>query len=104
MPNAQTLARAKMNTVLEMVRLKRLRWLGHVARQADSSLPKRLMHSRLPSKASKGRPTRCRTDYIREDSKKMVAQLGTPSSRQRFMDRQNLRTPSTLSTMRCVID
>ena len=39
-PNAQILARAKMNTVLEMVRFKRLRWLGHVARQADSRLQK----------------------------------------------------------------
>ena len=49
MPHARILARAKMNIVLEMVIFKRLRWLGHVARQADSGLPKRLMHSRLPS-------------------------------------------------------
>ena len=67
MPNAQILARAKIITVLEMVKIKRLRWLGHVARQADARLPKRLMHRRFPSKASRGRPPKCWTDYVRED-------------------------------------
>ena len=56
-----------MNTVHEMVRFRRLRWLGHVARQEDTRLPQRLMHSRLPSKASRGRPPKCWTDYVRED-------------------------------------
>ena len=65
--NAQILARAQMNTVHEMVRFRRLRWLGHVARQEDTRLPQRLMHSRLPSKASRGRPPKCWTDYVRED-------------------------------------
>ena len=95
MSTAQILAGAKVNTVLEMVRFKRpfkrLRWLGHVARQAHSRLPNRLMHSRLPSKGSRGRPPKCWTDYIREDfeDSEVVAQLGTPSSGQRFMERQN---------------
>ena len=97
-PNAQILARAKMNTVLEMVRFKRLRWLGHLARQADSSLPKRLMHSRLPSKASRGRPPKCWTHYVRED-------LGA-SSGQRFMERKISGTPWThpAHCWKCVID
>ena len=45
----------------------RLRWLGHLARQEDTRLPKRILHSPLPSNARRGRPPKCWTDYVRED-------------------------------------
>ena len=38
-----------------------------MARLGDTRMPKRLMHSRIPSRASKGRPPKCWTDYVRED-------------------------------------
>ena len=63
--NAQILA--NLETVHDMIRYGRLRWLGHLARQEDTRLPKRILHSRLPSKASRGRPPKCWTDYVRED-------------------------------------
>ena len=66
-PNVQILARADLNTVHDMVRFRRLRWLGHVARLENTRMPKRLMHSRIPSRAGKGRPQKCWTDYVRED-------------------------------------
>ena len=50
-----------------MIRYGRLRWLGHSARQEDTGLPKRSLHSRLPSKASRGGPPKCWTDYVRGD-------------------------------------
>ena len=65
--NAQILARAKLETVHDMIWYGRLRWLGHSARQEVTGLPERRLHSRLPSKASRGRPPTCWTDYVRED-------------------------------------
>ena len=65
--SAQILARAKLETVHDMIRYGRLRWLGHLARQEDTRLPKRILHSCLPSKASRGRPQKCWTAYERED-------------------------------------
>ena len=104
MPNTQILARAKMNTVLEMVSSKRLRWLGHVARQADSWLPKRLMHSRLPSKASRGRPPKCWTDHIREDLEALKslhnwARLAQDRDSWRDIIQDSLDIPSTMLEM-----
>ena len=101
----QILARAQMNTVHEMVRFRRLRWLGHVARQKDTRLPKRLMHSRLPSKASRGRPPKCCTDYVREDLESLKLLLNWAQLAQ---DRESCRnkiqdllghTPSTTLEM-----
>ena len=51
----------------DMFRYGRLRWLGHIADQEDTRLPKRVVHSRLQSNASRGRPPKCWTDYVRED-------------------------------------
>ena len=65
--NAQILARAKLETVHDLIRYSRLRWLGHLTRQENTRLPKRILHSRLPSNASRGRPPKCWTDYVRED-------------------------------------
>ena len=64
--NAQILARAKLEKVHDMW-CGRLQWLGHLARQEDTRLPKRTLHSRLPSNASRGRPPKCWTAYVRED-------------------------------------
>ena len=64
---AQILARAELETVHDMIWCDKLRWLGHLARQEDTRLPKRILHSRLPSKASRGRPPKCWTGYVRED-------------------------------------
>ena len=66
-PNAQMLARTGVQAVHALIRFRRLRWLGHVARQDNSRLPKRMLYSRLDKKASKGRPLKCWTDYVRED-------------------------------------
>ena len=35
---------------------------AHLAIQEDTRLPMRLLHCRLPSKASRGRPPKCWTD------------------------------------------
>ena len=64
---AQILARADLETVHDMLRYGRLRWLGHLARQEDTRVPKRTLYSRLPGKTRRGRPTKCWTDYVRED-------------------------------------
>ena len=69
-----------------------------------------LMHSRLPSKASRGRPPKCWTDYVREDLESLKLLLNWARLAQ---DRDTWRnkiqdllghTPSTMLEMCKLID
>ena len=70
------LARAKLEVVHDMIQYGR--WLGHLARQEDTRLPKRILHSRLPSNASRDRPPKCWTGYVREDLEALIMLLHWP--------------------------
>ena len=39
----------------------------HASHRPTTGLPKRILHSRSPSNASRDRPPKCRTDHVRED-------------------------------------
>ena len=45
--NVEILQRASMDAVHDMVRFRRLRWLGHISRPPDTRLPKRILFSRI---------------------------------------------------------
>ena len=77
-------ADAKLNTVHVMVKVRCLRRLAHVARQEDTILLTRLIHSKTPNKADKPASTRepkC-WPYCEEKVKdpNAAAQLGMISS------------------------
>ncbi len=66
-PNAVTRARCGIPEVATLIRYRRLRWLGHVARMSDTRLPLQLMFSTMSGTGSRGRPLKSWNDYIRED-------------------------------------
>ncbi len=67
--NQDILAACKMETIEALVKFRRLRWLGHIARMEDDRLPKQLLFAQLEKKSSvgPGRPIKCWTDYVRDD-------------------------------------
>ena len=72
--NEQILARCKMENVESLMRFRRLKWLGHVARMDNSRLPKRLLLGNLTHEVGSvnpGRPAKNWIDCIREDLAKV---------------------------------
>ena len=66
--NIEVYAGAKMPTLSEILRKRRLRWLGHVRRMNDSRLPKAALYSQLTQGSRKpGRPSLRFADAIKKD-------------------------------------
>ncbi len=59
-----------------IVRYRRLRWLGHVARMGNDRLPKIMMFRTLEGAGKRGRPIRSWNDCVRK--KKKNARPGNP--------------------------
>ncbi len=58
-PNEQILKMCNTSFASDIVRYRRLRLLGHVARMDDDALPKIMMFSTLEGVGRKGRPVKC---------------------------------------------
>ena len=54
--NKEIYARVKKPTVIETVRLNRLRWFGHVQRVEGNRIPKRVLYMNLGTTRLRGRP------------------------------------------------
>ena len=66
--NDEIMALAKVESIATLVRYRRLRWLGHMARMDDSRLPKKLLFGGIEQNSvSVGRPPKSWQDYVRED-------------------------------------
>ena len=87
--NVEILKRASMDAVHDVVKFRRLRWLGHISRLPDTRLPKRILFSRIEQKGGRGRPMKCWTDYVRED---LDALRILPSWARLAQDREAWRT------------
>ena len=59
----------KKPTVIETVRLNRLRWFGHVQRVEGNGIPKRVLYMNLGTKIFRGRPRNRWQDEVREDGR-----------------------------------
>ncbi len=53
-----------------MLHIRRLRWLGHVARMGEHRVPKRLLFSHVSGRRSRGRPRKRWTDVVKGDLKR----------------------------------
>jgi hypothetical protein len=53
------------------IKSQRIRWLGHVERMEDKTMPKRMLKGRLYCKRRKGRPRKRCLDDVESDLKKM---------------------------------
>ena len=58
----------KKPTIIETVRLNRLRWFGHVQRMEENRIPKRVLYINLETRLSV-RPRNRWQDEVREDGR-----------------------------------
>jgi hypothetical protein len=54
--NKEIYAIVKKPTITETIRLRRLRWFGHVQRMEEDRIPKRVLYMNLESTRPRGRP------------------------------------------------
>jgi len=54
--NKEIYASVKKPTIMEKIRLKKLRWFGHVQRMEENRIPKRVLYMNLGTTRLRGRP------------------------------------------------
>ena len=64
MTNKEIYASVKTPTIIETIRLNRLRWFGHVQRMEENRIPKRVLNMNLGT-----RPRNRWQDEVREDGR-----------------------------------
>jgi len=62
-------ASVKKPTIIETIRLNRLRWFGHVQRMEESRIPKRVLYMNLGTTRLRSRPRNRWQDEVREDGR-----------------------------------
>jgi hypothetical protein len=67
--NKEIYAILKKRTRTETIKLRRLRWLGHVQRMEVNRIPKRVLYMNSESTAPKERPRNRWQDEVREDGR-----------------------------------
>ena len=67
--NKEIYASVKEPTVIETIRLNRLRWFGHVQRVEGNGIPKRVLYMTLGTTRLSGRPRNRWQDKVREDGR-----------------------------------
>jgi hypothetical protein len=67
--NKEIYASVKKLTVIETIRLNRLRWFGHVQRVGENRIPKRVLYMNLGTRRLRGRPRNRWQDEVREDGR-----------------------------------
>jgi hypothetical protein len=67
--NKESYARVKKPTIIEKIRLNRLRWFGHVQRVEENRIPKRVLYMNLGTMRLRGRPRNRWQEEVREDGR-----------------------------------
>ena len=65
--NKEIYASVNKPTIIETIRLNRLRWFGHVTRMEGNRIAKRVLYMNLGTTRLKGRPRNRWQDEVRED-------------------------------------
>ena len=76
-------------TVVEVIRRRRLPWFGHVSRMSGDRLPTRALHCYIPGKRSRGRPCKKWINNIQENLN--CLQLNMKEAMDIVRDRQEWR-------------
>jgi len=66
--NTETYASVKKPTIIETIRLNRLRWFGRVQRMEENRIPKSILYMNLGTRM-RGRPRNRWQDEVREDGR-----------------------------------
>ena len=67
--NKEIYASVKKRTMIETIRLNRLRWFGHVLRMEENRIPKRVLYTNVGTTRLSGRPRNRWQDEVREDGR-----------------------------------
>jgi len=67
--NKEIHASVKKPTIIETIRLNRLRWFGHVQRMEENRIHKRVLYMNLGTARLRGRPRNRWQDGVREDGR-----------------------------------
>jgi len=67
--NNEIFASVKKPTIIETIRLNRLRWFGHVQRVEENRIPKRVLYMNLGTIRLRGRPRNRWQDEVCEDER-----------------------------------
>jgi hypothetical protein len=59
----------KKPTIIETIRLHRLRWFGHVQRMEENRIPRRVLYMNLVSTRPRGRPRHKWQNEVGEDGR-----------------------------------
>jgi len=65
--NKEIYARVKKPTIIETIRLNKVRWFGDLQRMQENRIPKRVIYMNLGTTRLRGRPRNRRQDEVRED-------------------------------------
>ena len=66
-PNTEIRAKCQVPLIADLLRYRRLRWLGHVARMDNVRLPLQMMFSTMTGSGARGRSLKSWNEYVRED-------------------------------------
>jgi len=67
--NTEIYVSVKKPTIIEIIRLNRLHWFGHVQRMDENRISKRVLYMNLGKTRLKGRPRNRWQDEVREDGR-----------------------------------
>jgi hypothetical protein len=59
----------KKPTIIQIIRLNRLRWFGHVQRMEENRIPKKGLYMNVETTRLRGRPRNRWLDEVREDGR-----------------------------------
>jgi hypothetical protein len=74
--NKEIYASVKNPTIIETIRLNRLRWFGHVQRMEEIRIPKRVLNMNMGKTRLRSRPRNRWQDEAREDGRILVEKGG----------------------------
>jgi len=82
--NKEIYALVKKPTIMETIRLNRLRWFGHVQRMEENRIPQKVLYMNLETTGLRGRPRNRCQDEVREDGRL----VGGKGWKERVYDRE----------------
>jgi len=86
--NKEIYARGKKPTIIETVRLNRMRWFVRVQRMEENRIPKRVLYMNLGTTRLRGRPRNRWQDEMREDGRI----VGGEGGRKKYITERNRRS------------
>jgi hypothetical protein len=74
--NKEIYVRVNKPTIIDTIRLNRLRWFGHVQKMEENRIPKRVSYMNLGTTRLRGRPRNRWQDDVRENGEQLVEKGG----------------------------